>query len=92
MNSADLTVLFSDSGVVATSGSTTSRGNLDQPSELLIDGQVISTDYQLTCRADDFGGLVYGDAMVVDSVTYTVRATQLLDDGQLVQISLQKNS
>ncbi len=41
---------------------------------------------------DDFGGHVYGDSMVVDSVSYTVRATRLIDDGELVQISLQKTS
>ncbi len=92
MSASDLSVLFSDSGVSATADGTTANGNLDQPSDVLIGGEVLSTDYEFTCKADDFGGLVYGDSMVVDSVSYTVRATRLIDDGNLVQISLQKTS
>ncbi len=62
MNAADLSVLFSDSGVSATADGTTANGNLDQPSDVLIGGEVLSTDYEFTCKADDFGGLVYGDS------------------------------
>jgi hypothetical protein len=51
---------------------------------------VISTDYQLTARTADFGGLLYGNAITVDGVNYQVRETRKVDDGVMVEISLTK--
>jgi hypothetical protein len=51
---------------------------------------VISTDYQLTAKASDFGGLKYNDAITVDGVAYTVRETRLIDDGRMCEVSLMK--
>jgi hypothetical protein len=51
---------------------------------------VLSTDYTLTARASNFGSLIRGNAITVDSVAYTVRETLLIDDGKFVQIALQK--
>ena len=65
-------------------------GILDMPGQLLADGMVISTDYQLTCKAADFGNLKYNDSISVDGVAYTVRDTRLIDDGRFCEVSLMK--
>ena len=87
----DLAVFFDDPfGVSATSGSTTAKVLLDQPSQVLAGDMVLSTDYQVTAKASDFGTLLAGASMTVDSVDYTVRETRLVGDGLICEISLQK--
>jgi hypothetical protein len=86
----DLSVFLGDFGVTCTSGATTALGILDMPGQILADGMVISTDYQLTAKASDFGGLKYNDAITVDGVAYTVRDTRLIDDGRFCEVSLMK--
>jgi len=86
----DLGIFLADFGVSCTAGAVTANGILDMPSQILSDGMVLSTDYTLTARASNFGSLIRGDAITVDSVAYTVRETMLIDDGKFVQIALQK--
>ena len=87
----DLGVFLNDPfAVSATSGATTGNVLLDQPSQVLAGDMVLSTDYQITAKASDFGTLVAGDSIEVDSTDYTVRETRLIDDGLLCEISLQK--
>jgi len=86
----DLDIFLADFGVSCTAGAVTANGILDMPSQILSDGMVLSTDYTLTARASNFGSLIRGDAITVDSVAYTVRETLLIDDGKFVQIALQK--
>jgi hypothetical protein len=86
----DLDIFLADFGVSCTAGAVTANGILDMPSQILSDGMVLSTDYTLTARASNFGSLIRGDAITVDTVAYTVRETMLIDDGKFVQIALQK--
>ena len=86
----DLSVFLNDFGVSCTSGATTALGILDMPSQLIADSMVITTDYQLTAKASDFGGLKYNDAITVDGAAYTVRETRLIDDGRFCEVSLMK--
>ena len=86
----DLSIFLADFGVTCTSGATTALGILDMPSQIISYGMVLSTDYTLTAKASDFGALIRGAAITVDSVGYTVRETMLVDDGKFVQIALQK--
>jgi hypothetical protein len=88
--SENLSAFLDDFGVSCTSGATTAMGILDMPGQILADGMVISTDYQLTAKASDFGGLKYNDAITVDGVAYTVRETRLIDDGRMCEVSLMK--
>jgi len=88
--SENLSLFLTDFGVSCTSGAVTALGILDMPGQVLAEGMVISTDYQLTAKADDFGGLLYGDAITVDGVNYSVRETRRIDDGKMVEISLMK--
>jgi len=86
----DLGIFLADFGVSCTAGAVTANGILDMPSQILSDGMVLSTDYTLTAKATNFGTLIRGDSITVDSVAYTVRETMLIDDGKIVQIALQK--
>ena len=86
----DLDIYLADFGVSCTAGSTTANGILDMPSQVISDGMVLTTDYTLTTRASNFGGLVSGDSITVDGNSYTVRETLLIDDGKFVQIALQR--
>jgi len=86
----DLDIFLADFGVSCTAGAVTANGILDMPSQILSDGMVLSTDYTLTARASNFGTLIRGSSIMVDSVAYTVRETMLIDDGKFVQIALQK--
>ena len=86
----DLDIFLADFGVSCTAGAVTATGILDMPSQILSDGMVLSTDYTLTARASNFGSLIRGSSITVDSVAYTVRETMLIDDGKFVQIALQK--
>lgn len=88
--SEDLGVFLDDFGVSCTSGAVTALGILDMPSQIISGDMVLSTDYTLTARAADFGGLKYGDSITVAAVAYTVRETRLIDDGAFVEIGLQK--
>lgn len=86
----DLSIFLADFGVTCTSGATTALGILDMPSQVISDGMVLSTDFTLTAKATDFGALIRGASITVDSVGYTVRETMLIDDGKFVQIGIQK--
>ena len=84
------TVYLNDFGVTCTSGSTTGLGILEQPDQILAGDMIISTEYELTAKTSDFGTLVSGDSITVDSVTYTVRDLRKENDGVFCRISLQK--
>lgn len=86
----DLNLFLSDFGVTATSGAVSALGILDMPSQVLAGDMVLSTDYTLTARYADFGGLLYGDGVTVDGVNYQVRETRRIDDGKFVEIGLMK--
>jgi len=86
----DLGIFLADFGVSCTAGAVTALGILDMPSQVLANGMVLSTDYTLTAKASDFGTLIRGSSITVDSVAYTVREVMLMDDGKIVQLGLQK--
>jgi hypothetical protein len=88
MFNEDLSVFLADFGVSCTSGTTSAMGILDMPGQVIADGMVINTDYTLTARTADFGGLLYGDGITVDGSSYQVREVRKLDDGSMVEILL----
>ena len=90
--SEDLDVFFNSNhfAVTCTAGSTTGKGILEQPSEIIADGVVLSTDYMLMAKASDFGSLAYGSGIEVDGKMYQVRNTQLVDDGLICKLFLTK--
>lgn len=86
----DLTLFLNDFGVSCTAGAVSAFGILDMPTQVLAGEMVLSTDYTLTARYADFGGLYYGDTITVDGVAYQVREVRKLDDGAFVEIALTK--
>ena len=82
---------LADFGVDCVAGSITGKGILDMPTEVLAGDMVLSVDYQLTARADQFGDLEYGSEISVNGVAYTVRDSRLIDDGIMCQLSLQRS-
>ena len=88
----DSSLYLADFGVSVVAGNATGLGILDMPSEVILDNQVITTDYTLTCEAAKFGALLYGSQLTVNGVAYTVRTTNLLTDGIFVQLSLQRST
>lgn len=87
----DPAIYLSDFGVDVVAGSITGLGILDMPSDVVIDNQVITTDYALTCEASKFGGLLYGSQITVNGVAYEVRSAMLMTDGMFVQLALQRS-
>lgn len=90
--SEDLGVFLDDFGVSCTAGAVSALGILDMPSQVISGDMVLTTDYTLTARFADFGGLVYGDPITVDGLSYQVREVRRLDDGAMCEIALTKLS
>jgi len=86
----DLDIFLADFGVTVTKGVITGVGVLDMPSEMIADGVVLTTDYELTVKTSEFGGLLYGDGLTVNGVNYTVRNPMPVDDGSFTKLSLMK--
>jgi hypothetical protein len=86
----DLDVFFEFGAVSVTNGVVTGKGLLDMPSEVIVDGAVITTDYTLTVKSSDFGGLLYGDSLTVDGVNYSVNRVMMVTDGNITEIGLSK--
>lgn len=86
----DLGIFLNDFGVSCTAGAVTALGILDMPTQVLAGEMVLSTDYTLTARTADFGGLVYGASITVAGVNYQVREVRQLDDGNFCEIGLTK--
>lgn len=86
----DLSVFLNDFGVSCTAGAITALGILDMPGQVIAGDMVVTTDYMLTAKTEDFGGLLYGDGITVAGVNYQVREVLLLDDGSFCQVALTK--
>ena len=86
----DLSTFFADFSDTVVFNSTTYKGILDEPDEIVADDRVLTTDYQLTAKSSDLGGLVFDDAITVNSVSYKVRSARKIDDGSLCIVSLMK--
>jgi len=75
-----LNVYLNDFGVSCTSGGTTALGVLSQPQTILAGDQIISTEYELFTLTSNFGALLSGASISVNSVNYKVREVQAEDD------------
>tara|TARA_Y100001937_G_C6890002_1_gene228601 strand:- start:114 stop:407 length:294 start_codon:yes stop_codon:yes gene_type:complete len=66
------------------------KGILEQPDELVADGIVMTTDYELTIKTSDLGDLNFDTEINIDKIKYKVRSVRKIDDGTLSKISLTK--
>ena len=63
---------------------------LDQPDEMIADGVVLTTDYELTGKTKDFGSILFDEVIQVNDEDYKVRSVRKIDDGSLCIVSLTK--
>lgn len=86
---SDLDLFFSFGASSVSAGAVSGLGLLMMPGEIIADGMVMTTDYELTVKTSEFGNLEYGAGIVVDAVPYIVRNTKPMDDGRLSIIQMQ---
>lgn len=82
---------------VTVSARSPGKGLLDMPGAILADGTVLSTEYSVTIKTDEFGDLKYGDALTISGAvpasangSFTVRHALTLDDGAFTALVLSK--
>ena len=86
----DLDSFFNDFKVDVLYESIIYKGILEMPDEIVADDRVLTTDYELTVKTSDLGGLAFDTELKVDNIKYKVRSTRKIDDGSLSIISLLK--
>ncbi len=86
----DLDTYFADFSDSVVYSGTTYKGILDEPDEMIADGIVLATDYQLTAKTTDLGAVLFDATIAVNSVNYKVRSVKKIDDGSLCVVSLTK--
>ncbi len=87
----DLGVFLADFDDEVKSGNTIYKGILEQPDEIVADGVVMTTDYQLTAKNSDLGSLAFDSKLKVSGISYTVRSVRKVDDGSVCILSLTKD-
>jgi hypothetical protein len=74
-----------------TGDETVYQGVLHHPTEAILDGQVMTTDYVLEVAAEDAAGTPRGTTITVDGAAFVSRmAAQPMGDGALWTIALEK--
>ena len=86
----DLSVFFTDFTDDVKSGNVMYKGILEQPDEIVADGVVMTTDYQLTGKTSELGTLEYNSTLTVNEESYSIRSVRKIDDGSLCILSLTK--
>ena len=84
----NLSLFLADFGVTVTSGAVTGLGILDMPGQVVAGDMIITTDYRLTVKTSEFGGLIYGAGVTVDGINYQVREAMKIDDGEFSDLML----
>ena len=87
----DLTTFFADFSDAVLYDGVSYKGILEQPDEVIADGVVLTTDYQLTAKNSDLGELAFESALTVNGTNYTVRSVRKVDDGSFCILSLTKD-
>ena len=86
----DLNAFFVDFSENVFYDNETYKGILEQPDEVIADGVVLTTDYELTVKTTDLGTIAFDTQIEVSNVKYKVRNVRKIDDGTLCKISLTK--
>ena len=86
----DLNAFFVDFSENVFYDNATYKGILEQPDEIVADGLVMTTDYELTGKTSELGSLVFDDIISVDGDNYKVRQARKIDDGKFCLVSLNK--
>ena len=86
----DLDIFLADFGDSVEYQGVLYNGILEQPDEIVADGLVMTTDYELTGKTSELGSLVFDDIISVDGDNYKVRQARKIDDGKFCLVSLNK--
>tara|TARA_S200000501_G_C20592770_1_gene642319 strand:+ start:82 stop:360 length:279 start_codon:yes stop_codon:yes gene_type:complete len=86
----NLDTFFSDFGNAVIANGASYKGILEQPDEMIADGVVLTTDYELTAKNSELGSLSFDSQISIDGVNYKVRNVRKIDDGILCKIALTK--
>ena len=86
----DLDIFLADFGQAVIRDGVSYKGILEQPDEVIADGVVLTTDYELTVKNSDLGTIPFDAQLEVSNVKYKVRSVRKIDDGSLCKISLSK--
>lgn len=88
----DLFIDADEFAVPVVANGVSGSGIFDAPGEYVGEsGIALSTEYQLRCKAAQFGGLEYGDPVVVGGQAYVVRDNRPLFDGAFCLLMLSKD-
>ena len=86
----DLDIFLADFGQAVIRDGVSYKGILEQPDEIVADGLVMTTDYELTGKTSELGSLVFDDIISVDGDNYKLRQARKIDDGKFCLVSLNK--
>ena len=86
----NLDTFLTDFGNVVVRNGVFYKGILEQPDEIVADGLVMSTDYELTAKTSELGSLVFDDIIEIDGTNFKVRQARKIDDGKFCIVSLNK--
>lgn len=90
ISSALTVATFAALGNDVTIGATTGKGILKSPSESILDGILIVTDYLLELPVATWASVAEGTAITVDGVGYVSRETSRLNpDGSSIMVPLE---
>jgi hypothetical protein len=82
--------LLADFGSSVTAGAVVGLGIMDRASQIIMNDQVVTVDYAITARTDQFGELQYGDQVQHEGLTYKLQHEPLkLADGRFCVMVLE---
>ena len=87
----ELDVFFSDFADEVIYDNDTYIGQLDQPDEVIVDGRILTTEYELLVKTSDFSTIVFEKTIQVNGESYSVRTMMNIDDGKFSKIMLSKD-
>ena len=87
----ELDVFFSDFADEVIYDNDTYIGQLDQPDEVIVDGRILTTEYELLVKTSDFSTIVFDKTIQVNGEEYSVRTMIKIDDGKFSKIMLSKD-
>ena len=86
----DQNIFLDDFGVEVIVDGVIFKGILEQPDQIVADGLVMTTDYELTGKTSELGDLVFDNIIKVAGDSYKVRSSRKIDDGSFCLVSLTK--
>lgn len=87
----ELDVFFSDFVDEVIYDNAIYKGQLDQPDEVIVDGRILTTEYELLVKTSDFSTVVFDKTIQVNGEEYSVRTMMKIDDGKFSKIMLSKD-